>query len=90
MESRKKISKLAIFNEEKIEIEGICQIISSTDKEIIARAESGYVHIFGTELTISKLSQENEGGSFVADGKIEGVKFVAKFTKKSLLGKVFK
>ena len=90
MEQRKKISRLSIFDEEKIEVENICQVISSTDKEIIARAEDGFVHIFGTGLTISKLSTDDAGGSLVASGKIEGVKFVAKLNKKSLLGKVFK
>lgn len=90
MEQIKKISKLTIFDEEKIEVVNISQIISSTDREIIARAAGGYVHIFGAELTISKLSAEDEGGVLLANGKIEGVKFVSKLAKKSLLKKVFK
>lgn len=86
----KKISKLSIFDQEKIEVSNISQVISSTEKEIIAKANEGYVHIFGTELTISKFSPETDGGGFVATGNIEGIKFVSKLTKKSLLGRVFK
>lgn len=83
-----KIHTVNIYNREKIEVVGATEIISSTDKEIIAKLQDSYMFILGSGLTISKLVPEES--FLVASGKILGIKYQDKITKKSFLSKVFK
>ena len=77
-----------IFDRQKIEIQGALEIISSTEKEIYVKLLSGIMLIFGEGLTIQKLLPEEE--MLVVSGRVDGVNFKSKQTKKSLFGKVFK
>lgn len=84
----KKISSVNIFNQEKIEVSDCKQVISSTDKEVTAKTDGGFVVISGANMTISKLIPEN--GELTVTGLISGVRFETKIAKKSFFGKVFK
>lgn len=77
-----------IYNRERLDITGVIEIISSTDKEINAKMEDSYLQILGEKLTISKLIPDEKLLS--VNGKINGLSFSGKHTKKSILGKVFK
>ena len=77
-----------IFDRQKIEIQGALEIISSTEKEIYVKLLSGIMLILGEGLTIQKLLPEEE--MLVVSGRVDGVNFKSKQTKKSLFGKVFK
>ena len=77
-----------ILNKEKIEIVGASEVMSSTDKEIIAKLQDAYIFVNGTNLSISKLVPEET--LLVASGNISGLKYENRLTKKSFLKKVFK
>jgi hypothetical protein len=77
-----------IFDRQKIEVQGAIEIISSTEKEIYVKLLNGIMLILGEGLTIQKLLPEEE--MLVVSGRVDGVNFKSKQTKKSLFGKVFK
>lgn len=77
-----------IFDRQKIEIQGAIEIISSTEKEIYVKLLNGIMLILGEGLTIQKLLPEEE--MLVVSGRVDGVNFKSKQTKKSLFGRVFK
>lgn len=77
-----------ILNKEKIEIVGASEVMSSTDKEIIAKLQDAYIFVNGTNLSISKLVPEET--LLIASGNISGLKYENRLTKKSFLKKVFK
>ena len=77
-----------IINREKIEVQGASEVMSSTDKEIIAKLQDSFIFVTGTNLSISKLVPEE--GLLVASGNISGLKYENRLTKKSFLKKVFK
>ena len=83
-----KIHSLSILNRERIEATTVQEVISSTDKEVIAKLEDNFLYITGTGLTIVKLIPSD--CLLTVKGKIEGIKYVDKLNKKSFLGKVFK
>ena len=77
-----------ISGRDKIEICGVGEVVSSTEKEIIAKLQDSYIVVSGSGLSILKLSPEEM--ILVAAGNISGLKYENKVTKKSLLKKVFK
>lgn len=79
---------LNISNRDKIEITGATEVVSSTEKEIIAKLSDSFIFVFGTELRVSKLSPEDT--LLIASGNISGIKYENRLTKKSFFGKVFK
>ena len=83
-----KIQTVNIYSQEKIEITTVIEVISSTEKEVIAKLENNFLHIFGSGLTITKLIPSD--GLLCVKGKIEGLKYIDKLNKKSFFGKVFK
>lgn len=83
-----KIHTANILNRERIEVTTVQEVISSTDKEVIAKLEDNYIYILGTGLVIIKLIPTE--CLLTVKGKIDGIKYVDKLSKKSFLGKVFK
>ena len=77
-----------IFDRNKVEVVGVNEIVSSTDTEIFVKLSEGIMRIFGEKLVILKLVPEEM--LLVLEGKIDGVNFISKMTKKSLFKKVFK
>lgn len=79
---------LTIFDREKIELTQAVEIISSTEKEIFVRLEKDILQIVGEKLKINKLIPEEKVLSI--SGKINGLNYISRVTKKSLFKKVFK
>lgn len=79
---------LTIFEREKIEVTQAVEIISSTEKEIYVRLEKDILQIIGDKLKINKLIPEEKMLS--VSGRVDGLKYISKLTKKSLFKKVFK
>ncbi len=77
-----------IVNRERIEVSGVLEVISSTDKEIYAKLEGQIAYISGEKMTITKLIPEEKLLSVT--GKINGIVFKSSMQKKSFLKKVFK
>ena len=77
-----------ISGRDKIEVLGATEILSSTDKEIIAKLQDSYIFVLGSGLVVSKLMPEET--VLVATGNITGLRYENKLTKKSFLKKVFK
>jgi hypothetical protein len=77
-----------IQNRDKIEVTGAVEVLSSTDKEIVAKLQDSYIFILGTGLSITKLAPEET--LLCASGSINGLKYENRLTKKSFFGKVFK
>lgn len=83
-----KIHFAQIVGQEKVELNTVREVLSSTDKEVVVKLENSFLRVTGTELTILKLLPET--GELCIKGKIEGLKYSAKSSKKSFFGKVFK
>lgn len=79
---------VSISGRDKIEILGATEMLSSTDKEIIAKLQDSYIVVLGAGLVVSKLVPEET--TLVATGNITGLRYENKLTKKSFLKKVFK
>ena len=90
MDEKQKIKnqQVSIYNRAKIEMTGVLEIVSSTDREVYVKLDDSLALIVGEGLTITKLIPENELIS--VSGKINGLSYVSKQNKKSILGKVFK
>ena len=88
MEEKNKIQYVNILNRERIDISGVLEVISSTDKEIYVRLDDSVGVVVGEKMTITKLVPEDKLLS--VSGKIVGVSFQNKLQKKTFLKRVFK
>ena len=89
MENKNQISQnVNIFNREKVEISGVLEVLSSSDKEIYLKLDGAVACVTGDKMTITKLLPEEKLLS--VSGVIFGVVFKNKLQKKSLLKRVFK
>lgn len=88
MEDKNKIQYVNILNRERIEISGVLEVLSSTDKEIYVQLDDVVGIVTGEKMTITKLVPEDKLLS--VSGKIMGIIFQSKLQKKSFLKKVFK
>ena len=79
---------IQIYDRKKIDVVGIKEVVSSTEKEVYVKLLDGVMKIVGSGLTIQKLVPEEE--ILVISGQIDGVSFQTKMTKRSILGRVFK
>lgn len=77
-----------IYNREKMDITGVTEVISSTEKEIFARLQNVVMTIQGSDLRVVKLIPEEELLSVT--GKINALRYDTKINKKSFMSKVFK
>lgn len=87
-EKQKKVHSVNIMGREKIDIVGAIEVLSSTDSQVISRVCDFVMVISGSDLRITKLLPEES--FFSISGKIDGVKYENKISKKSFFGKVFK
>lgn len=79
---------LTIYEREKLEVTEAVEVISSTEKEIYVKLENDILQILGEGLKINKLIPESKMLS--VSGKICGLNYISKLTKKSFFKKVFK
>ena len=80
--------KVEIINRKTINIVGVDEVVSSTDKEVFVKIEKETAQILGDGLKIVKLLPEEK--MLIVSGKINGIVYSSKQSKKSFLGKVFK
>ena len=89
MENKENIvHQVNIFDRKKIEVVGAVEVLSSTEREVVVKLEDSFMCIYGEKMTILRLVPEDRLLSVA--GVINGVSYVTKHTKKSILGKVFK
>ena len=77
-----------LYNREKLDITGVTEVLSSTEKEVVAKIQNVILNINGSELRVVKLVPEDFFLS--VSGKIDGIKYETKLNKKSFMSKVFK
>ena len=77
-----------IFNREKIEVSGVVEVLSSTDKEVFLKLDGVIACITGEKMKIVKLLPEEK--LLLVSGVILGISFKNKIQKKSILKRVFK
>ena len=81
--------KVIIDNQEMINVSCAEEILSSTEKEVFVKVNGKEVlQIKGEGLKIIKLIPEEK--MLTISGKVNGLLYSSRITKKSLFGKVFK
>ncbi|MBR2909576.1 MAG: YabP/YqfC family sporulation protein [Clostridia bacterium] len=78
---------LTLENRKKLSVTGVIEVVSATDKSVIAKTKEKTLCINGSELRVSKLVLEEFFLS--VEGVIDGFKYIEKQTK-GLFKKVFK
>lgn len=87
-ETNKIIEQVSLLGREKIEVTGVVEVLSSTDKDVLAKLEKDYIQISGSGLTIAKLMPDEK--LLEVTGQIACFQYISKLNKKSFFGKVFK
>ena len=82
------MQKIEILNRQSIDILGAEEVLSSTEKEVFVKMEKEILQVLGEGLKIVKLVPDEK--MLVINGKVNGFMFMAKMSKKSLFGRVFK
>lgn len=80
--------KIEILDRKTINVSGVEEILSSTEKEVFVKIEKEILQILGEGMKIVKLVPEEK--SLVVSGLINGIMISSRPTKKSIFGKVFK
>ena len=88
MENKIINQKIEIDNRKLINVSCVDEVLSSTEKELYARLDRDILQITGDGLKIIKLEPEEK--ILVVSGKINGLMFTSKFSKKSLFKRLFK
>ena len=83
-----KESCVSIYNREKLELTGVVEVLSSSEKEIFAKLDDSIAYITGEKMTITKLLPDES--LLVVSGIVNGICYQNKIAKKSFLGRVFK
>lgn len=84
-------STLKIENRKRIFLDGVSDVVSFNEEQIILNTNLGTLHIKGEELKMSKLDVQN--GDVVVNGTINSCIYLNKESKKNkekLLSKLFK
>ena len=79
---------IEIIDRKVVKVNQVEEVLSSTEKEVFVKVEKDILQILGDGLKIIKLVPEDK--VLVVSGKVNGLMFSSKLTKKSLLGRVFK
>ena len=79
---------VTIDNRKKIMLTAIVEVVSATDKTIVAKTNQKTINIIGEGLRVSKLNLEE--GLLIIDGIIDNFKYVDSVAGKGFFKKVFK
>ena len=79
---------IEIIDRKVVNVNQVEEVLSSTENEVFVKVEKDILQILGDGLKIIKLVPEDK--VLVVSGKVNGLMFSSKLTKKSLLGRVFK
>lgn len=80
--------KIEILDRKIINVSGVEEVLSSTEKEVFVKIEKEILQILGEGMKIVKLVPEEK--ILVVSGLINGIMISTRPNKKSLFGKVFK
>ena len=87
-DKQKHIHSLSLNNREYLEMDGINEVISFTDDEIILKTSQGVLNINGKNLNISKLNLDET--VIEVSGKIDSFNYNDKTNNKNFLKRIFK
>jgi len=91
MENKKEIKQsshsLILENRKKLIINAIAEVLSATDKCVVARTNENTLNIFGKDLRVEKLSLDE--GVLVVEGLVDSFKYV-ETSGKSFFKRLFK
>ena len=80
--------KIEILDRKTINVSGVEEVLSSTEKEVFVKIEKEILQILGEGMKIVKLVPEEK--ILVVSGLINGIMISSRPNKKSLFKKVFK
>ena len=91
MENKKEIKtsshSLTLENRKKLTITAIVEVVSATDKCVVARTNENVLNVIGKELRVEKLSLEE--GLLIVEGNIDSFKYLEQ-SGKSFFKRLFK
>ena len=79
---------LVLYERKKLEMHGVYEVLSCTEKETYVKLEKDFACITGQNLKISKLIPEEKFLSL--SGEIKTISYSSSMGRKSFFGKVFK
>lgn len=79
---------VTIDNRKKIMMTGIIEVVSATDKAIVAKNTEKTINILGCDLRVSKLNLEE--GVLIVEGVIDLFKYVEINSSKGVFKRIFK
>ena len=79
---------VTIDNRKKIMLTGIVEVVSSTDKTVVAKTQSHLININGQGLRIEKLNLEEN--VLIVEGEINEFKYLIKNKTKSIFKRLIK
>ncbi len=79
---------VTIDNRKKMMITAVIEVVSATEKCVIAKITDKTMYIMGRDLRIAKLSLEE--GLLILEGEIENLKYQETASSRSFFKKVFK
>lgn len=82
------IHSLSLNNREFLEMDGINEVISFTEDEIILKTSQGILNISGKNLNISKLNLDET--IIEVSGKIDSLNYNDKTNNRNILKRIFK
>jgi len=78
---------VTIENNRKIMLTGIVEVVSATDKTIIAKTQNKTLNINGYNLRVSKLNPEEN--LLIIEGEINELKYIVKAKSKNFFKRIF-
>ena len=78
---------LMLDNRKKLSVTGVVEVVSATDKTIVAKTIDKTLFVVGTELRVSKLNLEET--LLIVEGVVDTIKYQGQQTK-GLLKRVFR
>ena len=78
---------LMLDNRKKLSVTGVVEVVSATDKTIVAKTIDKTLFVVGTELRVSKLNLEET--LLMVEGVVDTIKYQGQQTK-GLLKRVFR
>ena len=78
---------LMLDNRKKLSVTGVIEVVSATDKTIVAKTIDKTLFVVGTELRVSKLNLEET--LLMVEGVVDTIKYQGQQTK-GLLKRVFR
>lgn len=79
---------VTLDNRKKMMVTAVTEVVSSTDKCVIAKLADSTMHVLGKNLRIGKLNLEE--GLLIIEGEIDSLRYLETKTTKSFFKRIFK